>query len=332
MSRGGAGLPERCPRERPSVLRDKKMSISDHTRCHCRACIAHHAVLRAPPERFPGLGKRLHSAAINIDDSDDNENAVSSSNHRRRTTPSSTTTTGYEQRVRLPVGGVPDNRQLDGADAAFTLSVVVVHRLMAGLGMLNSYRDTMPVILSHTLLKILEVWDFLAPPPMSERDAVPLLLIDANGMGQHYVLVTDVNANQRTLTVRDTVVENEHRRVRVKGFQDKLRGVGWTARWRFTGAQRDRTSCGWRVVSMLDEWRNGVREPQGQLPDAFMRRAMSVLVPFRDRISGATGRAVYDIRELTDERMENAIEMAASDDGLIVADQYWTGMVEALGV
>ena len=113
-------------------------------------------------------------------------------------------------------------------------------------------------------------------------DALPVLLTSQQStVGVHYVLVTDVCIENKTLVIHNP---KDHLSACGAWFRAIIRKMGWWFTWHHYGTQPDSHTRGFRAVMLTMQWCNA-NKLMGLLPGWFLTYCASVLQLFADDTS-----------------------------------------------
>ena len=111
----------------------------------------------------------------------------------------------------------------------------------------------------------------------TQKCTLPLLLTSQNStIGVHYVLVTDVQVDCKSLVVHDSKDASSECGAL---FRVMLKKIGWSFLWHHYGTQPDSDTCGFRVVMLAMQWCTA-KTLTGQLPRWFLAYCASILQMF----------------------------------------------------
>ena len=111
----------------------------------------------------------------------------------------------------------------------------------------------------------------------TQKCALPLLLTSRNStIGVHYVLVTDLQVDCKSLVIHDSKDASSEGGAL---FRVMLKKIGWSFLWHHYGTQPDSDTCGFRVVMLAMQW-CAAKTLMGQLPRWFLAYCASILPMF----------------------------------------------------
>ena len=136
----------------------------------------------------------------------------------------------------------------------------------------------------------------------TQKCALPLLLTSRHSrIGVHYVLVTDVQVDRKSLVIHDSKDASSDFGAL---FRVMLKKINWFFVWHHYGTQPDSDTCGFRVVMLGMQWCTA-KALTGQLPRWFLAYCASILQMFA--VDSTTLRStVYTFQDAT---YEDALTM-----------------------
>ena len=158
-----------------------------------------------------------------------------------------------------------------------------------------------PVIIDMQLAQLMRHFPTLSLI-CTQKCALPLWLTSRNStIGVHYVSVTDVQVDCKSLVVHDSKDASSECGAL---FRVMLKKIGWSFLWHHYGTQPDSDTCGFRVVMLAMQWCTA-KTLTGQLPRWFLAYCASILQMFA--LDSTTLRSI--VHTFQDATYEDALTM-----------------------